>query len=70
MSLDLNKCEPMTLYKDADGTLWRMVGYWTDPVVMMEEVCDANGIPSTSPERLTAGINGELWSGFRRLVLE
>lgn len=69
-ALSIEKCEPGTLYKDAEGTLWRVVGYWTDPVVVMDMVCDADGVPHTQPERRTAGVNGDLWNGFRRLVLE
>lgn len=64
MTLDLNKCEPMTLYTDGQGKLWRVVGYWTEPVVCMEPVEEPEG------KRLYGGIRGAMWDGFTRMVPE
>jgi hypothetical protein len=54
--------QPGDIYEDKNGSKWAVVGLWTEPVVVMERVW-----PPNDADRQTAGINGLLWQGFRKL---
>lgn len=57
MALDLSKCEPGTLYQDARGNLYRVLGYCMEPTVSMVRLEDQ--------ARLSGGRTGLMWDGFK-----
>jgi len=62
---DIHTMQPGDIYEDKHGIKWAVAGFWTDPVVLMEQVW-----PPTEGEsrRQQAGIHGLLWDGFRKLA--
>jgi hypothetical protein len=56
-------CETLAVFKRRDGSIWQIVGYWTQPVVKMVEM-RTDGIKG---EYIIAGIDGAMWDGFERL---
>ena len=61
----VSDAKPRDVYVDQDGNLWRVVCRWDQPVVQMEAIDleDERGRKA----RQIAGINGQLWDGFKRI---
>lgn len=59
--------QPLDIYVDEKGHEWEVVGYWTEPVVIMQRKA-LPGERLEHPLRKTAGISGLMWSGFKKLT--
>lgn len=63
--MSVHEAQPMDVYVDAQGKLWRVVGIFGEPSVIVEEVESKS--PET-PVRMTGGVSGCMWRGFKRVV--
>lgn len=63
--MSVHEAQPMDVYVDAHGKLWRVVGIFGEPSVIVEEI--ESHSPST-PVRMTGGVSGLMWHGFKRVV--
>lgn len=63
MSLSVANMNVGDVYRDAHGREFRVVGYWTQPVVIM--------VPADAPEnhdrskQMIGGVSGLMWAGFK-----
>lgn len=63
--MSVHEAQPMDVYVDAQGKLWRVVGIFGEPSVTVQEV--ETETPD-SPLRRTGGVSGCMWQGFKRVV--
>ncbi|HDA7126290.1 TPA: hypothetical protein O5T86_001294 [Staphylococcus aureus] len=61
----VHEAKPMDVYVDGQGKLWRVIGIFGEPVVIVEEI--ESQTPS-DPLRMTGGVSGGMWHGFKRVV--
>jgi hypothetical protein len=63
--VSIRDAEPSDIYVDERGKLWRVVGTWQEPVVIVEEIEATN--PNDALRRMTGGVSGVMWCGFQRI---
>jgi hypothetical protein len=59
--VSVHGAQPRDVFVDRQGKLWRVVGVWTEPTVIMEEIEEQHGT------RLHGGVSGMMWDGFKRI---
>lgn len=62
--MSVHDAEPMDVYADATGKLWRVVGVCGEPTVIVQEI--ESSTPET-PVRQSGGVSGCMWQGFKRV---
>lgn len=65
MTASIHDAEPMDVYVDKSGKLWRVVGTWSMPTVVVQEI-EPDAI-SIQPTRMYGSVNGAMWEGFKRI---
>ena len=63
--MSVHEAQPMDVYVDAQGKLWRVVGIFGEPAVTVEEI---ESQTPNDPLRKTGGVSGCMWHGFKRVV--
>lgn len=63
--MPVHEAQPMDVYTDENGKLWRVVGIFGEPAVIVEEIESKS---PESPVRMTGGVSGLMWNGFKRVV--
>ena len=60
---------PGDVYRDANGNVWVVEWYCSEPTVGMRCVAGPGGLPPQAPqEKQFGGVNGLMWQGFEQLV--
>lgn len=62
--MSVHDAEPDDVYADGLGKLWRVVGIIGEPTCIMKEI---ESLAPESPVRMTGGVSGLMWSGFKRI---
>lgn len=62
--MSVHDAKPGDIYVDASGKLWRVVGVFGEPSVIVQEVEPA---VVESPVTQTGGVSGLMWHGFKRI---
>jgi hypothetical protein len=65
MTASIHDAKPQDVYVDKSGKLWRVVGTWSMPTVVVEEIEPPD--PGETPVRRHGGVNGAMWDGFKRI---
>lgn len=64
--MSVHDAEPMDVYVDATGKLWRVVGIVREPTVMVEKI-ETQHPEERAPARRSGGVSGQMWQGFVRI---
>ena len=69
--MSVHDAEPDDIYVDAAGKLWRVIGVCGEPTVIMREIEDVSRDDGTVPNparRISGGVSGLMWQGFKRIL--
>jgi hypothetical protein len=66
--MSVHDAEPMDIYVDEHGELWRVVGTFSEPTVIMERVeKSARSDMEYDSGRKLGGVSGSMWMGWKRI---
>ena len=60
--MSVHDAEPGDIYVDSRNVLWRVVGVYHEPTVIMQRI---NG--DATRDRQSGGVSGPMWSGYKRI---
>lgn len=65
MANQMHDAEPMDVYVDEHGELWRVIGLWNEPTVKVQQIeSDALG-PARGMK--FGAVNAQMWEGWKRI---
>lgn len=65
--MSMHDAQPGDVYVDAQGKLWRVFSYCSQPTVGVEEIEKNGDYADDQRVRMNGGVSGLMWDGFKRI---
>ena len=65
--MSLHDANSGDVYRDPQGRLWQVLGYWSEPTVRMVPLLPDVHTGWEKREPMFGGVSGLMWEGFTKL---